>query len=90
MNDIKNEWEHPWETPIALKLDADINVNNPLHYQSEKMECIDAIEAQLSPEEFMGFLKGNIAKYLWREKTKGGAESLRKAKWYLDKLIQIR
>jgi len=54
------------------------------------MECIDAIEAQLTPEEFMGFLKGNIAKYMWREKTKGGAESLRKAKWYLDKLIQIR
>jgi len=41
----------------------------------------------LSAEEFRGYLKGNIIKYLWREKHKGGMESLKKAKWYLNKLL---
>ena len=63
------------------------NVDRPLHYAAGSIECIDAIEAQLSAEEFRGYLKGNIIKYLWREKHKGGVESLKKAKWYLNKLL---
>lgn len=64
-------------------------VNSPSHYQSENgIECIEAIRAQLTADEFRGYIKGNIAKYVWRERTKGGDESLRKAKWYLDKLIE--
>jgi hypothetical protein len=62
-------------------------VDRPMHYAAGNIECIDAIEAQLSPEEFRGYLKGNIIKYLWREKHKGGVESLKKAQWYLNKLI---
>ena len=41
-------------------------------------------------EEFKGFLKGNCQKYLWRYTKKNGAEDLKKAKWYLDRLITIR
>jgi len=63
-------------------------VDRPMHYAAGNIECIDAIEAQLSPEEFRGYLKGNIIKYLWREKHKGGVESLKKAQWYLTKLIK--
>ncbi len=63
------------------------NVDRPMHYAAGTIECIDAIEAQLSAEEFRGYLKGNIIKYLWREKHKGGTESLKKAKWYLNKLL---
>ena len=63
------------------------NVDRPIHYAAGSIECIDAIEAQLSAEEFRGYLKGNIIKYLWREKHKGGVESLKKAKWYLNKLL---
>ena len=68
-----------WETNFLCQtfsqdftcdMDNSDNVNNPSHYQSNKMECIDAIEAQLTPEEFRGFLKGNIAKYLWRATKK--------------------
>lgn len=63
-------------------------VNHPPHYTSGgAIECIEAIEAQLTPEEFRGFLKGNIAKYGWRERHKGGTESLKKARWYIDRLI---
>jgi hypothetical protein len=60
-------------------------VNHPPHYQGD-IECIDAIKAALTHEEFRGFCKGNVFKYLWRERIKGQDESLRKASWYLDRL----
>lgn len=64
-------------------------VNHPPHYVGEgSIECIEAIEAQLTLEEFRGFLKGNIAKYVWRERRKG-KDSLKKAAWYLDRLNKL-
>jgi hypothetical protein len=65
------------------------NVNNPEHYALGKVECIDAIESALTPEEFRGFLKGNIMKYVWRERKKSGVDSLRKAEWYQKRLIKF-
>tara|TARA_R100001460_G_scaffold30628_3_gene60439 strand:- start:2533 stop:3039 length:507 start_codon:yes stop_codon:yes gene_type:complete len=65
------------------------NVNHPSHYNDGGLECIEAIEAQLTPEEYRGYLKGNVAKYVWREKHKGGIESLKKAQWYLTRLIAL-
>lgn len=62
-------------------------VNNPRHYTQGGIECIDAIQAALTPEEFRGFCKGNALKYTWRELHKGGDESLAKAHWYLDRLL---
>jgi len=64
-----------------------MTVNHPQHYQSSTIECIDAIQAQMTPEEFRGFLKGNVLKYMWRERMKGGTESLEKAQWYLTQLV---
>lgn len=64
-------------------------VNHPPHYTEGGIECIEAIEAQLTAEEYRGYLKGNCVKYLWRERHKGGVESLKKAQWYLDRLIQF-
>ena len=70
---------------------ADIStdlVNSPPHYQSASgIECIEAIKAQMSDEEYRGYLRGNVVKYLWRYQQKGGKQSLEKARWYLDKLI---
>jgi hypothetical protein len=64
-------------------------VNSPGHYTAKgTIECIEAIEAQLTTDEFRGFLKGNIAKYVWRELRKGGQEDLRKAQWYLNRLVE--
>ena len=62
-------------------------VHSPIHYAAGLIECIEAIEASMSPEAFKGFLKGNIQKYVWRYETKGGIESLQKAQWYLTRLI---
>ncbi len=61
---------------------------NPAHYQGS-IECIEAIEASMSIVGFKGFLKGNCQKYLWRYEVKGGSESLKKCRWYLDRLIAI-
>jgi predicted transcriptional regulator len=62
-------------------------VNSPPHYNSGKVECIDAIESMLTKEEFIGYLRGNILKYQWRYKLKNGAEDIKKAQWYLNRLI---
>ena len=61
-------------------------VNHPPHYTAGGIECIDAIQAALTPEEFRGYCKGNALKYVWRERHKGGAESLAKAQWYLKRM----
>ena len=72
--------------PPVIKEDE---VNHPSHYTDGSIECIEAIEAALTNEEFRGYCKGNCIKYIWREKHKGGTESLKKAQWYSDRLIQL-
>jgi len=62
-------------------------VNSPPHYKTGKLEVIDILKDQLTQEEFCGYLRGNILKYLFRYKNKGGVTDLQKAQWYLTKLI---
>lgn len=62
-------------------------VNKPAHYNNGNIECIDYIEQQLSPEEFKGYLLGNVIKYTHRHKYKNGLEDLKKAQWYQNKYI---
>ena len=76
----------PWLTTPEIQEDV---VNHPSHYTDGGVECIEAIEAQLSHEEYRGYLKGCIAKYIWRERHKGQLESLKKAQWYLNRLIEL-
>ena len=58
---------------------------NPEHYRQGGIECIDAIEAALTPEEFQGYCKGNAMKYIWRAGEKGSEiQDLKKAIWYLE------
>jgi hypothetical protein len=64
------------------------NVNHPSHYNQGGIETIEGIRAALTNEEFQGFCKGNVLKYVWRSKYKGGVESLKKAAWYLHLLIE--
>lgn len=65
-------------------------VNNPSHYASGAVECIDAIEASMTAEAFKGYLKGNVMKYMWRyEKKINPVQDLEKAQWYQKKLIEV-
>lgn len=63
-------------------------VNEPPHYKQGDVECIDAIRAALTDDEWRGYCKGNALKYIWRERHKGGDESLQKAIWYLNRLVK--
>lgn len=62
-------------------------VNKPKHYNQGSVECLEAIEASMTKEQFVGYLKGNIQKYIWRFENKNGIEDLKKAEFYLAKLI---
>lgn len=66
-------------------------VNHPSHYCAGKVECIDALEAATAGlTGIEAVCTANAIKYLWRWKLKNGAEDLRKARWYLDRLIAIQ
>ena len=66
------------------------NVNNPTHYTTGSEECIDAIEAMLTPDEYIGYLRGNSMKYRWRMRYKGKPiEDLQKAEWYENRLLNF-
>ena len=58
------------------------NINSPNHYNKGDIEVIDYILDQK-----FDYLEGNVIKYVSRYRNKGGIEDLRKAKWYLVKLI---
>jgi hypothetical protein len=65
------------------------NVNHPPHYNQQKIECIDAIECATG-DGFESYLQGNILKYIWRYNYKNCTEDLKKAQWYLNKLIEVK
>jgi hypothetical protein len=60
---------------------------NPSHYKQGGIECIEAMKVALGGG-FSGYLRGNTIKYLWRYDKKNGVEDLKKARWYLDRLIK--
>ena len=61
---------------------------NPAHYKDTAIECIEAIKAAMTEQQFQGYLRGNVIKYLWRYENKGGKVDLEKAEWYLKRLIE--
>ncbi len=65
-------------------------VNSPSHYGNGNIECIEYIKDFLTEEEYIGYLRGNIAKYLHRWRYKNGLEDLKKAEVYLKWLIETK
>lgn len=64
------------------------NVNHPKHYGQGDIECIEYIADFLTYDEYIGYLRGNVAKYLHRWRYKNGLEDLKKAQWYLARLVE--
>ena len=65
------------------------NVHSPSHYMHGKKETIDVIRDCMESDEYHGYLKGNVLKYVSRYKFKGEPlEDLQKANWYLNRLIK--
>jgi hypothetical protein len=59
-------------------------VDHPDHYNRGNIEVIDYIV-----DQGLCFFTGNIVKYISRYKGKNGVEDLKKARWYLNKLIEV-
>lgn len=77
------------EEDLILNTAMAYAVNHPSHYTEGAVECIDAIESSMSKDEFLGYLKGNIIKYIWRYRLKSReVEDLKKAQWYLNRLVE--
>jgi hypothetical protein len=78
--------DHPNDSP---KPDGSSDPINPVHYKHLPAEAIDIIEAAIAkaPSNQYAFLQGQVIKYLLRCWSKKGIEDLRKAKWYLDRLV---
>ena len=72
-----------------MGVSAKDNVNRPSHYTKGKVECIDAIEsATVGKTGIDAVCVANVIKYLWRYEEKNGLEDIKKAQWYLQKLIE--
>lgn len=74
---------------IEVKESHKDNVNHPDHYCQGGVECIEALKAATS--NLIGIeavCTANAIKYLWRWKIKNGSEDLKKAKWYIEKLLE--
>lgn len=84
-NDVVGWRSYREVEPVGKASDT---INRPSHYTNGKIECIDAIEAATTGlEGIEAVCTGNIFKYCWRWKLKNGIEDLKKARWYLDRLI---
>jgi hypothetical protein len=77
--------DEPANSPKIL--DSSSDPVNPSHYKQGPIECIEAIKAAIG-DGFIGYVWGNVLKYLWRWPKKGGVDDLKKARWYLDRLIK--
>jgi len=64
-------------------------VNRPNHYHKGGIDVIKYMEMKFPKEQLVGFHRGNALKYLMRYQDKGGVEDLRKAEFYIKKLIEL-
>lgn len=76
------------ETNMNPEQPAHDAVSHPSHYCKGSVECLDAIKAALG-DKYEGFLAGNVLKYVYRYPDKNGVEDCKKARFYLDKLIEV-
>lgn len=78
------------EVDEMMEMVAADNINHPKHYTTGTIEVIDYLQDKMPTEMFEGFCVGNALKYLSRYRYKGGLEDLRKAQWYLDRVIKAK
>lgn len=87
INSRANDGQLERDLNECIGQDIDV-VNHPSHYTKGRIECIDAIDSATTGKSGIeAVCVANIIKYLWRYEEKGGLESVRKAQWYLNKLI---
>lgn len=75
------------EPDVEVYFESDL-IDNQIHYTVNGIQPIQIMKANMTKEEYRGFLEGNILKYPLRYKHKNGLEDLKKAKTYLTWLIE--
>lgn len=65
-------------------------VNKPPHYTNGDIECIDAMRAAFGADELAVYCKIAAFKYIWRCDLKGGIEDVKKARFYINKYIELK
>lgn len=75
--------------PSVNKKPVNDNVNHPSHYETGSFECIDVMLETQGKEAVRNFCLCNAFKYIYRHNNKNGLEDIQKAKWYIDKYIEL-
>ena len=65
------------------------NVNHPSHYETGKFECIEVMQEVFGTEAVQNFCVCNAFKYLYRHRRKNGKEDIEKARWYINKYLEL-
>ena len=82
-----SNWEAAEEE--VAKVAGDKRVDHPAHYNQGKYECIDEMVALFGKEAVKAFCKCNAYKYRFRAIRKNGEEDIKKAEWYITKLMEM-
>lgn len=78
-----------WLKEIQNEAPTNDVVNHPNHYTQGVIECIDALKAAtVGKRGIEAVCVANVIKYLWRYEEKNGLEDIKKAKWYIERLIK--
>lgn len=85
-DEMENAIDDDGEVKKVSERGAD-RVNHPSHYCAGGVECIEGIKAALG-DGFVDYCQGNVLKYVWRWKHKGGVEDLKKARVYIGWMIE--
>lgn len=79
----------PVSEPEAVPETMPDNVNHPAHYETGKFECIDVMVETQGEEAVKAYCLCAAFKYLYRHNRKNGLEDIKKARWYLDKYVEL-
>ena len=94
--DLDKEWGKEWEEYVLKSEREDYLASTmaseekktPKHYDNT-IQPIEFMYEVMNDDEYMGFCRGNVIKYIGRYPEKGGKLDLEKAKYYLDELLRV-
>ena len=91
MNEVRNGFQPTQAKPTmqTMPVKFDDVVNHPSHYCTGKYECIEVMTEVFGKEAVQAFCRCNAFKYLYRSDRKNGIEDIKKARWYINKFIDL-
>ena len=91
MNEVRNGFQPTQAKPTmqTTPVKFDDVVNHPSHYCTGKYECIEVMTEVFGKKAIQDFCRCNAFKYLYRSDRKNGIEDIKKARWYINKFIDL-